>query len=249
LANSSTQAVLDALSRAAAEPAGLPLFGAKSIGLFRSSAVAKKAAQLCKEEGFLRVVRAESRGKRTREFCAITEKGLAYLLSQVSPKQVLGDLVRALHAHQAQIGELVATARRWQADLDALKSAAEAVLTRVSRGPSAVDGGNGKAGDPSDTQPRSDSGTEIYADVLLGLLRQWHESGVSGDCPLPELFRRSHQATRPLSIGEFHDELRRLHDRDQIYLHPWTGPLHEIPEPAYALLSGHGIAYYASLRM
>ncbi len=39
-----------------------------------------------------------------------------------------------------------------------------------------------------------------------------------------------------------------MHQAGRIYVHPWTGPLHELPEPAYALLVGHEIAYYASLR-
>jgi hypothetical protein len=254
LANSSTQVVVDALSRAAAHPSGLPLFGAKLSALFSASAPAKKAAQHCKDEGFLRVLRTESRGKRSREFCAITEKGLAYLLSQVSPKQVLEDFVRTLHSHQAQVGELLANARRWQVDFDALKATAEKVLMKVNSGPWAVDSVNGKAGGCSGTgsgaQPRSDSdlSTPLGPLFLLKHLQQWHDSGASGDCPLPELFRRTHQHGGPFSIGQFHDELRRLHEQERIYLHPWTGPLHEIPEPAYVLLVGHEIAYYGSIR-
>ena len=54
--------------------------------------------------------------------------------------------------------------------------------------------------------------------------------------------------TATLSIGQFHDGLRELHDREQVYLHPWTGPLYAMPEPAFALLIGHEIAYYASQR-
>jgi hypothetical protein len=51
-----------------------------------------------------------------------------------------------------------------------------------------------------------------------------------------------------VTIGQFHDGLRRLHDGATIYLHPWTGPLYELPEPRFALLVGHEIAYYASSR-
>ena len=39
-----------------------------------------------------------------------------------------------------------------------------------------------------------------------------------------------------------------LHETSQVYLHPWTGPLYDIPEPPYALLVGHEVAYYASVR-
>ena len=65
---------------------------------------------------------------------------------------------------------------------------------------------------------------------------------------MPELYRQARQSSPRLSIGHFHDGLRQLHEREQIYLHPWSGPLYEIPEPQYALLVGHEIAYYTSPR-
>jgi hypothetical protein len=82
--------------------------------------------------------------------------------------------------------------------------------------------------------------------TILAQLHHWRETGAAGDCPLPELFRLVGQNS--LTIGQFHDQLRALYEQEQIYLHPWTGPLPEIPKPALALLAGHGIAYYASIR-
>jgi hypothetical protein len=84
-------------------------------------------------------------------------------------------------------------------------------------------------------------------DDLCEHLSRWHESA-PGDCPLPELFRRLRDAHPDLTIGRFHDDLREMHDRERVYLHPWTGPLYALPEPAFALLVGHEVAYYASLR-
>jgi hypothetical protein len=84
------------------------------------------------------------------------------------------------------------------------------------------------------------------ADAILQALAEWSRQG-GADCPLPELFRAVSQR-RPLSIGLFHDALRSLQARQALALHPWTGPLYTLPEPAYALLAGHGVAYYASLR-
>lgn len=83
--------------------------------------------------------------------------------------------------------------------------------------------------------------------VLDGLTR-WREAERLGDCPLPALFRGMKAVSPRLTIGQFHDALRSLHEACAIYLHPWTGPLYELPEPALALLAGHEIAYYASLR-
>ncbi len=237
MADKSTQLLVNALSRAVADPAGLPLHGnKKSPGLFTTSAAAKQVAQRCKEEGYVRVVHTEARGKGLLEICTISEKGLAYLFNQVSPKQILEDLVRTLAARQAQVGELVAAARQWQTGLDTLQGTVEKILQQLQ-----------KPGSITGPLP-SGNGSDAWLAEAVACLAQWQGSGASGDCPLPDLYRRAQSGTHGLTIGHFHDGLRRLHDQEKIYLHPWTGPLYEIPEPAYALLIGHVVAYYASLR-
>ncbi len=89
---------------------------------------------------------------------------------------------------------------------------------------------------------------EIWLGTALSFLKQRLDRGAAGDCPLPELYRQARLSAPALSVGQFHDGLRTLHDREQIYLHPWTGPLYDLPEPALALLAGHEVAYYASPR-
>jgi hypothetical protein len=239
----STSLVLEALGRAVAEPAGMPLHcGKGSPGLFAASAPAKQAAQRCKEEGFLRVVQTESRGKGVHEICALTEKGLAYLLEQVNPKPVLEDLVRVLEARASQVAELVSAARQTQARLEALKAIAEKVLARIQQ-PT-----GGATPLPCDRSVGAVNGGDIWIPAVLSHLRSRRASGVLEDCPLPELFRIAQKTASALSIGHFHDAIRRLHGQHQLYLHPWTGPLPELPEPSLALLIGHEIAYYASAR-
>jgi hypothetical protein len=233
LADKSSQLVLDALSRAAADPTGLPLYGGKSTpGLFPTTTPAKAAAQRCVEEGLLRVVRTEMKGKSPLLYCAATEKGLAHLFSQVSPKQVLEDMVRVLEARQAQVGELAATVQLWQSGLIALKETTERVLRQLHQ-PAA----------PVPIVARN--GSPTWQEGILAALAGWQGSG---DYPLPELYRQAQHTEPSLTIGQYHDGLRGWHDVGQIYLHPWTGPLYDMPEPVYALLVGHEIAYYASLR-
>lgn len=241
MGDKSSELMVEALGRAAVEPGGLPLHGGRRDSLFASSSAAKRAAQICKTEGYLHVLRAEPRGRGVREICAITEKGLDYLLHQVSPKHVMEDVVRALHGQQAQVGELLTTVRQWQAKLDALKIFVEKSFSRGDR--------NGclrlehtPFSESPDLAGEKRKPSELR-ESILSHLSQWHESG---DCPLPELYH--HADPDHFTIGQFHDELRQLHKEEQIYLHPWTGPLSEIPEPALALLAGHGIAYYASRR-
>src|SRR5437660_410431 len=123
MADKSAQLVLDALSRAVADPAGLPLYGNKAHpGLFAATGPNKLAAQRCKDEDLLRVVRTDTRGKAPLEICALTEKGLSYLLSQTSPRQVLEDLVRAVEGRQEQLGRILAAAEEADASLEALKT-------------------------------------------------------------------------------------------------------------------------------
>ena len=84
--------------------------------------------------------------------------------------------------------------------------------------------------------------------ALMAHLKKRHAAGSLDDCPLPEVFRQTKASHPGLTLGQFHDLLRRLYENRQIYLHPWTGPLYELPEPACALLAGHEVVYYASVR-
>jgi hypothetical protein len=235
MADRSTQLLLDGLERTLADPSGVPLHGTKTApSLFPTTSIGKQTAQRCKDLGYLRPVQSETKGKKPLEICALTEKGLDYLVSQVGPKRLLEDLVRAIEARHAQLHELVSTARQTQATLDALKVATEKVLQYQS--------------EPTPGHSAATNGSSTWPRAMLSCLAQWHATRNSEDCPLPELFRQSQETAPGLTIGRFHDALRLLHAQEQIYLHPWTGPLYDLPEPAFALLAGHEIVYYASLR-
>ncbi len=144
-----------------------------------------------------------------------------------------------------------------QAGLDQLKATAEKVLQSLSSGQNSVSSGHGagtggsRNGTPaSNGEARNGAPTaeQQWTKAILAYLDRWQASGASEDCPLSELYRQTCKTALALTIGQFHDGLRRLHDQQQIYLHPWTGPMYDIPEPPYALLVGHEIAYYASIQ-
>jgi hypothetical protein len=254
VADKLTQQLIDALSKAAAAPGGLPLFAGKSDpGLF--PATAKAAAQKCAADGLIHAAGSDTKGRTPRDLFALTEKGWEFLLAQVNPKQVLEDFVRVLEARQGEVGELLGTARRMADSLQGLKDAVARVLPRVSATkipePCSRDAGR-SAGDAPALRPASrlhdePIGAVDLSSAILARLADW--SGSAGeDCPLPELFRTLSVLDSPPTIGEFHDELRKLQADGSVYLHSWTGPLYALPEPAYALLVGHGVAYYASAR-
>jgi hypothetical protein len=235
--------IVDALRRAAAEPSGLPLFGGKTApGLFPTSALARQAAQHCRDEAYLRVVRTEARGKTSLEICTLTDKGMAHLVEQVSPRRVLEDLARALDARGEHLATLTTAVQQGQSELQAFRGNIEKVLQSLSS--------NGDLTNAFVTwkkQADADGAHQGALGAVLTLLQHRHAAGTTEDCPLPELYRHA-CGVAPSSIGQFHDILRRLVDENRIYLHPWTGPLSEMPEPACALLVGHEVAYYASLR-
>src|SRR5262245_18365359 len=133
VADKITQQITDALTRAAANPNGLPLYGGKSDpGLFPNTAGAKPAAQKCLADGLVRAIGTDAKGKTPRDLYALTDPGWEFLLAQVNPKQVLEDFVRVLVAQQGEVGELLDTARRMADSLQGLKDAVARVLPSVS---------------------------------------------------------------------------------------------------------------------
>lgn len=227
--------ILDALTRAAAEPQGTPLLVLKNdAGLFPNTTVGKAAAKKCLDERWLGLVQS---AKPSRELYTATPAGFDHLLKEQQPKQVLEDFLRVLEDRQRDVADIRSSTARMADGIESLRGIISLVLPRVSvaRLVPAMAGGGG-------SEPESDLAEEIAA-----RLAEWAESptGITRDCPLPELYRSLNE---PPSLGEFHDALRQLHSESRVYLHPWTGPLYAMPEPACALLVGHEIAYYASQR-
>lgn len=247
MADKSTQLILDALARAAGEPGGVALFGGKSgPGLFPGTAPARTAADRAKSDGLLQAVDGEANGRGKLEYCTLTDKGREFLAQRANPRQVLEDFVRVLEDRQTAVGELARSVQGMSSQLESLRTVVEHMLPRLTN----HSGTNGASMNGVLAPPRpavSAASDSLIADVRERLA-EWHATaGASQDCPLPDLYRKL-QATGRASVGQFHDALRQLHDDHQVYLHPWTGPLYALPEPAFALLVGHEVAYYASIR-
>ncbi|CAN5496486.1 hypothetical protein BH11PLA2_BH11PLA2_03090 [soil metagenome] len=220
MADKLTPLILTALTRAAAEPAGTPLFATKQVeGLFPANALAKTAAKRCIDDGHLRVESSN---------VTITEKGLNWLLEQQSPKAVLDDLVRVLETRSTQVDDLMCEVKRMADGLAALQGTLQMVLPKATA-----------------TTVRIETTPDVTTEIQNALAEWSNTAGAAQDCPLPELYKRLNKAC---SLGTFHDALRRLHLAHRVYLHPWTGPLYTCPEPTYALLVGHEVAWYASPR-
>jgi hypothetical protein len=264
VADKFTPLILDAITLAASAPAGTPLYATKTgQGLFANSTAGKAAARKALDEGLLQVSRSEMVGKILTELVTATDRGLSWLVQAQSPKKVLEDFVRVLEARETQVNELLTQTQALRATLDGVKATVSQLLPQITSErlpapdtrPPEHASRNGLA---MKTQARNgtttlllDPATEIeeLTGAILARLSDWASSAAAGqDCPLPELYRALGVRPNPPSLGMFHDCIRKLHEEHRIYLHPWTGPLYALPEPSAALLVGHNIAYYASLR-
>lgn len=276
MADKSSQMVLSALSRTIANPSGLPLHGGKTTpGLFPNTAAGKQAAQRCLQDNWIRAASAPAetsegmsyepntgglatttskKAKATPELYVITEKGMAWLMSQASPREVLEDFVRVLEARQTQMGDLLILVRQMQTSFEQLRVNAEKVLQFVQQPGALSLFKNSDASQPNyfwqpESNTSSDRGedTDDWPALLLDHLAKW-QGGAAEDCPLPELYRQINGWKPGMTVGRFHDALRQLYETNRIYLHPWAGPMYELPEPSFALLVGHEVVYYASYR-
>lgn len=98
---------------------------------------------------------------------------------------------------------------------------------------------------PASTSPAPAADWQAQA---LKVLLERGQTRPQEDCPLPELYRQLQAQFPTLSPGMFHDGLRALAQAGRIQVYPWTGPLNEMPEPGFALMTGHAIGYYVGLR-
>ena len=251
----SSSLILKALTRAAAQPGGVPLYAGKADdGLFPTTALGKTSARKALDDGLLSVVRTEIFGKSPRECVALTPTGLVRLQAESDPRQVLEDFVRILEARERQIAELLETTRNLGETLTAMKATLGAILpqtlaARIPAQPTLIRNSVPMPILVTTAGATVESEVDELDEALLTHLSDWAGSATVGqDCPLPELYRALGLREQQPTIGTFHDCLRRLHEDCRLYLHPWTGPLYALPEPSYALLVGHNIAYYASPR-
>lgn len=223
--------VMEGLLRLAGSLEGLPLLAKKGLGAFPATGAGREAAALCERDGLVRTLREETVGKNKQAYFTLSASGRDWLLNQYGPRPVLEELTRVL---DARLDEAEDRKRRLAAQEDQithLASFVKAALQALKQQPS----------------PGIDLPLPGEVDILAAL-QSWRIRQPLEDTPLPELFQLVLRSIPDLTIGQFHDACRSLVHRRRMYVHPWTGPLFEMPEPSLALMIGHEVGYYASLR-
>jgi DNA-binding PadR family transcriptional regulator len=242
-----TAILLTALKQALAETSEQRLYrSGKLAGLFPGRAgVNVEAATVALRDGLLEVTRTETKGKTSTEWVRITPKGVAYLHDQESPVELLREIRAALQTTQQGIPlwlaemrmelqnlerQIAQHAQKYLQYLDALQQRVDEALRRAAAAP-----------------PRVSDGLAARlpwaADAINYLNRRGSAGGNS--CPLPELFAAIRDKHSELSVPDFHEGLRHLHQRRALTLMPANTDV-PLPEPEHALVDGDAVFYYAT---
>jgi hypothetical protein len=239
--------IVEALRQALADPAEQRLYKSGKLGgLFagRGGAAGEAAARALRE-GLLEVVRRETRGKTTTEWVRLAPAGVDFLHQHESPVRALEDLRAALRLNRQAVpawleemrdglraldGRLADDARRWQERLEALARRVDEALGRIER--------------MTPPLPEDVARDFPWAIDAINYLDRRKNGGAPGGCPLPELFAALRRQHASLSLGGFHDGLRRLHGRHALRLAPAGGAA--MAQPEFALLEGDAVLYHAA---
>jgi uncharacterized protein (TIGR03382 family) len=178
----------------------------------------------------------------------ITPKGVNFLHDQEAPVQVLRELRSLLQADQQGIPLWLAEVRQeLQALGNRLTEQVQDHVRQMAALEKRVDEALRRADLAGPYVPESLAAALPWAVAALAYLQRRRAGGANGHCPLPELFAAL-RATQPsLALSDFHDGLRRLHDRRAVRLLPPADPGQPLPEPEYALVDGAAVYYLADL--
>jgi hypothetical protein len=242
-----TEVLVAALTQALEDPsAERRLYkSGKLDGLFPvRSGVSGEAAARALADGLLDKVRTETKGKTAIEWVRLAPRGVEYLNERQSPAQALHGLRDILRANQQAIplwladmratlqaidNRLSTDAQKWLQRLDVMVRRVDETLRRL----------DGAAPPPELAQAYP------WAAGALAYLERRRGSGASGACPLPELFSALAREHPEISVGAFHEGLRRLREHRALRLLPANGA--ELTQPEFALLDRGLVLYHAAL--
>jgi hypothetical protein len=219
----------------------------KLDGLFPSKAgPSAEAAARALRAGLLEGARTETKGKTVIEWVRLTARGVDFVHEQESPVHALHelrDLLRADHravpmwlddmrAGLAAFDQRLALdAQKWLQRLDALARRVDTALKRLE--------------DERPLLPRELVSAQPWVVDAVNYLDRRRSGGAPAECPFPELFTALARQHQDLSIGVFHDGLKRLSERRVVRLMPATD-FAALPQPEFALLRDGEVLYYAA---
>ncbi len=243
-----TQITLDALKQGIAEPDEQRLYkSGKLPGLFAGRTNANgEAAQWAIGQGLVEITRTETKGKALVEWVRLTPRGVDFVVSHESPARAMDDLRAALEAtHDGLPAWIVELRGQLQALSDKMASELAAMGGRLEALSQRVDEALKRAKAAAPRVPEGAAGTIPWAQDVLDSLEKRRAGGLSGACPLPEMYAAIRGKQSDLSVPDFQSGLRQLHARGLVRLLPFEGA-GALPEPEHALLEGATVIYFVA---
>jgi hypothetical protein len=236
------EALLEALKTAIATPGEHRLFrSGRLAGLFKSRVgVPAESALAAVREGWLEVARTETRGRIITEWVRATPKAVTFIHDHDSPKSVLRDLKQVLDATRAGIPAWMAEAKAEVAVLSSrFEERAASLLAKLNEMATSVEAALRRAETTGPAVAEPVARVVPWAIEALEYLDRRATTGAGGDCAMPELFHAVRLKFPELTLPEFHDGLRRLHDVRAVRL----SATDEMDQPEYAMLTGGQMVY------
>jgi len=268
---------LEALARLLGEPSPRVLHGPKPVpGIFAGASAAEKAAaKHCLDNGWIAPTgEAVGKGKTRKELYRLAPAGVQAVLAKSDPTallQALADSVARLDERAAGIAQSVETASEaMRRQLEAfmrnllrdfastlrplesfpvavqeLKAALAKTLEKVK--PMDLDELTRKlarTGPHAQSPPHAGS---AWGEDVIRMAAEQKQRNAYQRLTLPQVFERLRAKHPALTLGQFHDGLRRLQEDKRIRLGPFTQALATLDDPRNALYLDREVKYYVDL--
>jgi hypothetical protein len=271
------QLALEAMASLLGSPSSKILHGSRGApGIFAGASVGEKAAaRLCLDNHWLEPTgEFAGKGKSRKELYRITAAGLQAVLersdsskllrvltdnlkmlatatNEISPalRESLLTFGRQLDALKADIQKSVAEALRpveeVQASLQALQANIAGVLEKIK--PIDLDELTRKLAGSRHTPEAASADSQDWEQEVVRLVTEQRQRNPFQRLTLPQLFERVRARKAGLTLGQFHDGLRRLQDEKRIRLSPYTQALATLDDPRNALFLDREVKFYVEL--
>lgn len=243
------EVLIQALQTALAHGTDVRLYrSGKFPGLFPSrSGAAAEAATRAVRDGLVEITRTEIKGKASTEWVKLTPKGVEFLHAQTTPLGVLKELRRELaSAREGAPTFLAGIQAEWQASAQRMHEQVQRAVQRLDALADRVEEALRRADILGVPLPNGVARTVPWGQTALDYLDQRFEAGAPENCPLPELFTAVRNQFPELSLSDFQDGVRRLHDHHALRLKAFPEPPDCLPEPEHALVEGAAVLYFAT---
>jgi hypothetical protein len=239
--------ILDALRFAITHPKEHRLFqSGKLPGLFTSRlGPAADAALFAIKDGLLETVRTEMKGRLVVEWVRTTPKAIEFVHAHDSPKAVLQDLRDTIGTTRAGLpvwmadmrDEFAGLAAKFEERTRELNTKLDELTRRVEAAIRRTEVGN---------RPIADGLSQMvpWGVAALEYLDRRQTVSHRPDCPLAELFHSLRRAMPNITVPEFHDGLRRLHENRALQLIGRSTDIGERSDPEYALIVGSELCHF-----